>query len=209
MKRRAFSHLPCAAVILMMFALPASARQSARPSVARRVRPETARDRALEAAIADALFDGDACAAAREGARYDYNRVDLDGDGQPETLVYLFSQAWCGSAGCTALVFEQQRGKYVLVTNISGVENPIIVSRDRSHGWRDLVAHVRWGERDGRTVRDYYAVLRYDGATYPDQFPGAPALRGRRKVSGVAYFSDGRAPRRGLAFASCVDKRHG
>jgi hypothetical protein len=201
MKRRAFSQLLCVAVAMSASIVPAVARQKNWLASARRVRPETARDAALDAAIIEALYDGDTSAARRDKARYDYNRVDLNEDGQLETLVFLSAPAWCGSAGCVALVFQQAGGKYAPVTQISGVENPIIVSRKRTNGWHDLVAHVRWGEVGGRTLREYTAVLRYDGHTYPDQFPGAPPLGVRESVSGTAYFGTGQSHVRGLALA--------
>jgi hypothetical protein len=164
----------------------------------RRVRPATTRDPRLEAAIIRALYDGDEISAKQDKVRYYYNRVDLNADGQPEVLVYLFGTTWCGSAGCAALVFQHDHGKYALVTHISGVELPVIVSRARTNGWQDLIAHVRWGEVGGRTLRDYYAVLRFDGRTYPDQFPGGPSIKMRKRISGTAYLSGDESSTSGL-----------
>ena len=175
-----------------------AASRVASPAGLRRVRPATTRDPKLEAAIIGALYDGDEASAKRDKVRYYYNRVDLNADGQPEVLVYLFATAWCGSAGCAALVFQHDHGKYALVTHISGVELPVIVSRARTNGWQDLIAHVRWGEVGGRTLRDYYAVLRFDGRTYPDQFPGGTPIKRDKKISGTAYLSGNESPRSGL-----------
>lgn len=170
----------------------------ASPAGLRRVRPATTRDPRLEAAIISVLYDGDEGSAKRDQVRYYYNRVDLNGDRRPEVLVYLFGTTWCGSAGCAALVFKSDQGKYVLVTHISGVELPVIVSRARTNGWQDLIAHVRWGEVGGRTLRDYYAVLRFDGRTYPDQFPGGPPVKLGGRMSGVAYLSGDESVASGL-----------
>ena len=174
------------------------ARQMVRPAGLRRVRPATTRDPRLEAAIVSALYDGDESSAKRDNVRYYYNRVDLNADGQPEVLVYLFGATWCGSAGCAALVFQHDHGKYAMVTHISGVELPVIVSRARTNGWQDLIAHVRWGEVGGRTLRDYYAVLRFDGRTYPDQFPGGPPTKLHERISGTAYLSGNESSTSGL-----------
>jgi hypothetical protein len=170
----------------------------ASPAGLRRVRPATTCDPRLEAAIISALYDGDESSAKRDKVRYYYNHVDLNADGQPEVLVYLFGATWCGSAGCTALVFQHDHGKYALVTQISGVELPVIVSRARTNGWQDLIAHVRWGEVGGRTLRDYYAVLRFDGRTYPDQFPGGPPVKLRKRMAGTAYLSGDESSASGL-----------
>jgi hypothetical protein len=172
--------------------------RAAKAAGLRRVRPATVRDSGLETAIISALYDGDVVAAKRDKVRYYYNRVDLNADGRPETLVYLFGTTWCGSAGCAALVFQRVQGRYALVTHISGVELPVIVSRVRTNGWQDLIAYVRWGEVGGRTLRDYYAVLRFDGRTYPDQFPGGPPVKSHNRISGTAYLSGDESSMPGL-----------
>src|SRR5215471_4534709 len=64
---------------------------------------------------------------------YYYNRVDLDGDGEPEVLVYLFGPHVCGTGGCGALVFKSTRGGYRIVGNIVLARNPIIVSEHKTH----------------------------------------------------------------------------
>jgi hypothetical protein len=190
----------CVAFILLLAPIQLSvARQKGRLAAVPRARPENIRDVKLEAAIIKALYEGDRKAAARDRVRYLYNRVDLNGDGRPETLVYLSALAWCGSAGCAACVFQMVEGRYELVTHISGVEAPVIVSRKRTNDWNELIGYIRWGEVEGRTLRDYYGVLQYDGRTYPDQFPGSPPLGADDKVTGTAYFSNVNADKRGLS----------
>jgi hypothetical protein len=193
----------CVAFILILVPVQFSvARQKGRLAAVPRARPEISRDVKLEAAIIKALYEGDRKAAARDRVRYLYNRIDLNGDGRPETLVYLSALAWCGSTGCVAFVFQTIEGRYELVTHMAGVETPIIVSQKRTNEWNDLIAYVRWGEVEGRTLRDYYGVLQYDGRTYPDQFPGAPPLGADDKVIGTAYFSNVNADKRGLSLTS-------
>jgi hypothetical protein len=188
----------CPALLLTAATLSVVAQRRAVPVIVRRVQPQTVRDSRLETAIVNALYEGDEASAARDEVRYYYNLVDLNGDGRPEAIVYVFGTTWCGSAGCAALVFRAIEGGYELVTHISGVENPVIVSRLKTRGWNDLIAHVRWGEVDEHTLRDYYAVLRFDGRTYPDQFPGAPPLDARAKVRGTAYLTGNQSPASGL-----------
>jgi hypothetical protein len=202
MWKRTLSHFFCVAFILLITPIQFSvARQRGWLATVPRVRPEINRDAKLEAAIIKAMYEGDRKAAARDRVRYLYNRVDLNGDGRPETLVYLSGTAWCGSAGCVACVFQTVAGQYEMVTHISGVEAPVIVSQKRTNDWNELIAYVRWGEVEGRTLRDYYAVLRYDGRTYPDQFPGSPPLGAGDRVTGTAYFSNVNPDERGLPLA--------
>jgi hypothetical protein len=202
MWKRTLSHFFCITFILLMAPIQFSvARQKGWLAAVPRARPEIIRDVKLEAAIIKALYEGNRDAAARDKVRYLYNRVDLNGDGRPETLVYLSGLAWCGSAGCVACVFQMVEGRYEMVTHISGVETPIIVSQKRVNDWNELIAYVRWGEVEGHTLRDYYAVLQYDGRTYPAQFPGSPPLRAGEKVTGTAYFSNVNSDEGGLPLA--------
>jgi hypothetical protein len=93
-----------------------------------------------------------------------------------------------------------QQSRYELVSQISGVETPIIASKKRTNDWKELVAYVRWSEVEGKTLRDCYAVLRYDGRTHPDQFPGSPLGTGNY-VTGTAYFSNVNTDERGFPLA--------
>jgi hypothetical protein len=193
-RMRAFA---TAAVMLSSVVGAAWAQRAAGLRVVRRVRPEAARDARLEAAIYHELYAGGVVTGLPE--RYLYNRVDLDGDGRPEVLAYVHGTSSCGSAGCLLLVYQRAGGGYELVSRINGAENPVFVSEWRTNGWRDLIAPVRWGEVEGRTVRDYHAVLAFDGGSYPEQFPGAEPLGAAARVRGVAYFAGELSERSGFA----------
>jgi hypothetical protein len=39
--------------------------------------------------------------------RYVAAFTDLNGDGQPEAIVYLISPEWCGSGGCSMFILQQ------------------------------------------------------------------------------------------------------
>src|SRR5436190_6849072 len=138
------------AALVLLFTTSASlAQRSRKPIIVRRVRSETARDAKLEAAIG----------VEEEGARYYYNKVDLNGDGKPEVLVYVFGKDMCGTGGCDALIFQLVSDKYKMVSDISLVWNPIIVSQHKTHGWNDLIAFVS----GGGIIPGYYTVLQFNG----------------------------------------------
>jgi hypothetical protein len=86
------------------------AQDSKNPIIVRRVHSETARDPRLEEAISSALNEGGTSSndpGAHEEIRYYYNKVDLNGDGKPEVLVFLFGKEMCGTGGCRAFVFQR------------------------------------------------------------------------------------------------------
>lgn len=184
-------------VVCVLAAGAARAQRAPGPRITRRVPPEAARDARLEAAIFSELYSGGVYAGDPD--RYLYNRVDLDGDGRAEVLAYVHGTASCGSAGCLLLVFRRAGGGYELVSRIGGAENPVVVGERRTNGWRDLMAPVRWGEVGGRTVRNYHAVLRFDGRGYPEQFPGARPLGASERARGAAYFTGALTERSGFA----------
>lgn len=95
--------------------------------------------------------------------------ADLNGDDVSDALVYVSGPDWCGSGGCTLLVFEAVTGPDADVlgafhpaAEISLVHGSVLVSTERADGWCDLVV---------RDSDEALRVLRFDGDTYP----GSPA----------------------------------
>jgi hypothetical protein len=175
-----------AALLMLLAAAPAGAQRGPKPVVTARLNPETERDAKLEAAIKDPDGDGRPDNHDPEGelwTNYYYNRVDLDGDGRPEVLVYLFGSYTCGSGGCNTLVFRTtDAGDYRLVADIALTNNPVVVSERRTRGWNDLITLVAGGG-----VRAHYAVLRFDGKSYPNNPTAPPAAPLRAPTRGKAY----------------------
>src|SRR5215467_2770754 len=93
-----------AALMLLQTAVVARAQHSARPLITRSVKSERVRDEKLEEAIRRTFPEYPRTAEGE--IDYYYNRVDLDGDGKPEVLVFLFGPHVCGTGGCGVLVFK-------------------------------------------------------------------------------------------------------
>lgn len=74
---------------------------------------------------------------------YRYVKVDLNNDGLPEIVVHLSGNAFCGTGGCTTLIFEQSGNDYQLVSRIPTSHAPIIVLGNTTNGWRDLIVYTR------------------------------------------------------------------
>jgi hypothetical protein len=91
--------------------------------------------------------------------------ADLNGDDVPDALVYVSGPDWCGSGGCTLLVFEaitgldaEELGAFRPAAEISLVTGPVLVASAGPDGWRDLVVAGQEGE---------HRILRFDGESYP------------------------------------------
>ena len=106
--------------------------------------------------------------------------TDLNGDGSPEGIVYLTSNVWCGTGGCTMLILEQNGDSWRLLTEVSITRPPIRVLRTKSNGWRNVGVWVQ----GGGIQPGYEAQLRFDGKTYPTNPSTAPARPLKGKVRG-------------------------
>jgi hypothetical protein len=163
--------------------------KSPRPEVVRTVVPERSREPKLEEAIRRELGD--------DSYSYAYNRVSLNGESSHEALVYLPGRDYCGTGGCTSLIFEFRGGEYRLVSRLTLTRPPVMVSSHRTNGWNDLVVFVS----GGGVQQEYYAVLSYDGARYPENPTVPPAAPLKTRVRCVAYLAGAGKPETDIVVA--------
>ena len=161
----------------------------------RYIRSESKRDLALEKAILQSLpgyseeirrvhkYSPDVVPTYL--VRYFYNRVDLNDDGKPETLVWLHSEMVGGSSGYTTQIYRGVKGEYFLLWEGEPTWNPIIVSRRRTRGWRNLIMLVAGGG-----VRPaYWTDVRFNGETYPSD-PREGVEVKKTSIVGRAFIAD-------------------
>lgn len=152
--------------------------------IERAVAPIAFPDPALEKALRGFLFPSGSPARAchgQGGARYIFNRLDLDGDRQPETLVALLGQRRCGAAGCPLLILRNVGERFVPLQKIEGLQASLVVSERASHGWRDLILPPP-EDGAGRFPRR----LVHDGARYSGGTTAAGSVPLREPTRGVA-----------------------
>ena len=121
-------------------------------------------------------------------ARYIYSRVDLNGDGREEVLVYLLGSIFCGTGGCNLLLFEQGDEGYSLVNNFPISRTPVTVSTEKASGWSHLVR-----PESGGGALPSYVVHTFDGEKYVEgeRLPGDAAPEGTQYLAGEFTFEDG------------------
>jgi heat shock protein HslJ len=121
-------------------------------------------------------------------ARYVYERVDLNGDGHDEVLVYLMGPFFCGTGGCNLLLFTDTKNGYSLINEFSTTRIPVIVSAKKSNGWNNLI----WLKSGGGYPSSYVSHI-YNGKRYmkSKSMPADIVPAGQSHLSGDITFDDG------------------
>lgn len=83
--------------------------------------------------------------------------VDLNGDGVLDAVVVLQGMDWCGSGGCTMMVFEGGKDAMTFKSKSTVTDTPIRVAGTKTKGWSDLIV-----SSDGKDRK-----LVFDGNKYP------------------------------------------
>ena len=121
-------------------------------------------------------------------ARYVYGRVDLNADGRREVLVYLLGSIFCGTGGCSMLLFTETADGYQLVSRFSVSRPPVIISGQATKGWSDIIYL-----QSGGGVASSFVRFAFDGRRYVEKarLPGEPVPAGRPQLVGELTFAKG------------------
>jgi hypothetical protein len=95
---------------------------------------------------------------AADSSSFRYALADLNDDGRDDAIVLLSGPNFCGSSGCTMLVFRGTEAGFTLVSSSTIVMAPIRVSLYSVNGWRSLIVYAK----DKGNV-----VLHFSGTRYP------------------------------------------
>ena len=89
-------------------------------------------------------------------------RVDFNGDGRDEVLVWIPAPNWGGTSGYPIVIFSQKRNGYRKLWD-EAAWTPIILLKSKSHGWRDFAYQVGGGGADWQ-----YVIVKHNGKSYKD-----------------------------------------
>jgi len=105
-------------------------------------------------------------------ARWRHALTDLNGDRIDDAVVLMTDPAWCGTGGCTLLVFKGSRRGFTLQSKSRVSDVPIRVSPLAVAGWKSLLVYSR-----GRGE----VLMRFTGSRYPDK----PSLQPKASTAQV------------------------
>jgi len=140
-------------------------------------RPSAAQDNSIKKALQSYVG---AATDENKTTQYAAASVDLRDDGAQEIIVYLTSDGWCGTGGCTMLILAPDGQSYRIITKITVVRLPIRVLAAKSNGWHDITVMARISGN----APLYEAILSFDGKTYPSNPSMSPARQSEGKVEG-------------------------
>ena len=115
--------------------------------------------------------------------------VDLNEDGFTDALVVLTGFYWCGTGGCTMLVFQGKDKAFEFVSRSTLVSPPVTVSETKTNGWRDLVITVSGGGMPAKKV-----AMKFDGKKYPLNPSVQTSLSAEAATKGTVLFPEGTHP---------------
>lgn len=112
----------------------------------------------------------------QEQPLYQYAFYDLNQDGIQDAVVMLKGANWCGSGGCTVLVFQgMSREKFQPHSKMTVTDVPIVVLNSKTQGWSDLSVYSRGSGQ---------VILKFNGRSYPGNPSLEPKYTGNLQQNG-------------------------
>lgn len=97
---------------------------------------------------------------------FDVALFDLNQDGLKDAVVLLKSSNWCGSGGCTMIVFKAiSNDQFQPHSKLTVTDRPIYALSSQTQGWHDLSVYTRGTGQ---------VLLKFNGVSYPSNPSLAP-----------------------------------
>jgi len=110
---------------------------------------------------------------------YEVAHYDLNTDGFDDAIVYLNDRAWCGSGGCTMLIFKNSQSGFSFMSKIMITKKPIIIASTQTLGWFDIIVN---------TGGVGSVILKSNGKKYPLNPSMQPVVNNNLKLKGRYLF---------------------
>ncbi|MBU5636275.1 hypothetical protein KOM00_05965 [Geomonas sp. Red69] len=98
--------------------------------------------------------------------------ADLNDDGIDDAVVLITDNQYCGSGGCSFVIFQGVAGGFKLVSSSTITREPILLLTEKKKGWHTLSVFVAGGGAKAGQV-----MIRFNGKKYP----GNPSMQPKAK----------------------------
>lgn len=105
---------------------------------------------------------------------YKHAFADLNDDGIDDAVVLITDNQYCGSGGCSFVIFKGVTGGFNVVSSSTITRAPILLLPEKRKGWHTLSVFVAGGGAKSGKV-----MMRFDGTEYP----GNPSMEPKAKES--------------------------
>jgi hypothetical protein len=110
---------------------------------------------------------------------YKYALVDLNDDGVDDAVVLITEQDYCGSGGCSLVIFRGVAGSFEIVSSSTITREPILLLPEKCHGWHTLSVLIAGGG-----VKPGQVIMRFNGTKYPYN-PGMQPKANNNELKGA------------------------
>jgi hypothetical protein len=111
---------------------------------------------------------------AKESRKFLLDSADINNDGKQEFFVFLQGPYFCGSGGCTMLLFNNNAE---LLSKFTVTSTPVEIANTESHGWKNLV--LLSGAKKH--------LIKNDGKKYPSNPSVAPVYETQEKPVKILF----------------------
>lgn len=116
---------------------------------------------------------------------YLYNKIDLNDNKKKDVIAYIEGPRFCIGNGCTVVILQDRGKDYLVISKIYGAVNPIIVSDEKTNGYKNIIMKV-----DSRSGESIYKELKFNGNSYPLNPMDEPKVKKGSKIQGIAFIAD-------------------
>ncbi len=93
---------------------------------------------------------------------HEFALVDLNGDSIPDAVVLITDNIWCGTGGCTLVLFKGTASGFKYVSGSVAVREPIRLLSETRYGWRSISVLSAGG---GGPTAEYFRIS-FNGSRY-------------------------------------------